>query len=417
MSGAVPGEAGAVATGRTGGGFMADGSAATAPVPSYPALTGLRFFAAFSIVLWHSQTGYFFPANAFLPFMLAGAVPLFFVLSGFVLTVNAPKYRRKSDFLVARIARVWPGHMSALVFLFAIFWPYSLSLLHGAANLGRFAANVTLLQAWSPQMATYWSLNAPSWSVSVELCFYVLFPFLLPWLARRPARRMLALVGIAVGFILVIGKAFPHIDPLWLGDISPVINIPTFACGILAASVLRRLPASTAGFARSSAIELAALAFAIWGNAWFASVAGIGWPPGLAAFVQISGAVPGYTLLILALARYRGVVSWVLSLRLAVYLGEISYTIYLFHQLVIRAHSSYQSWHTGWRGQFAALPIWWQYAALLLGILVIAMASHHLIEQPARRGMVALWRRRRAAPVDPARSPAIVARITQGDHP
>jgi len=61
--------------------------AQSAPIPIYPALTGLRFFAAAAIVAWHSQTGYFLPPNAFRPFLLDGGVQLFFVLSGFVLRV------------------------------------------------------------------------------------------------------------------------------------------------------------------------------------------------------------------------------------------------------------------------------------------------------------------------------------------
>jgi hypothetical protein len=56
-----------------------------------PALTGLRFFAAALIVLWHSQTGYFLSDNYFQAFNPTAAVPLFFVLSGFVLTVNSAK--------------------------------------------------------------------------------------------------------------------------------------------------------------------------------------------------------------------------------------------------------------------------------------------------------------------------------------
>lgn len=67
------------------------------------ALTGLRFFAAAAIVLTHSQTGYFFQPGTFAPFDLSGAVPLFFVLSGFVLTVNSAKYASHADFLVALI--------------------------------------------------------------------------------------------------------------------------------------------------------------------------------------------------------------------------------------------------------------------------------------------------------------------------
>lgn len=402
------------------------GAAQPAPIPIYPALTGLRFFAAAAIVAWHSQTGYFLPPNAFHPFLLDGGVQLFFVLSGFVLTVNAPKYRRRADFLVARLARVWPGHMAAILFLFWIFWPYSISLLHGTVLQARLVACVLLVQAWSPVRATYWALNAPSWSISVELAFYVAFPFLLAWLIRRPVGGMVVLLGGALGFILVVATVWPGVDKLWLGYINPVVNAPDFALGIVAALWLRRAGPAGGGFARHSAIQLGALAIAIGGNALFGALATPGvshilheasWPAGLADYIQVAGAVPGYTLLIVVLARNSGVVSRALSGRAIVYLGEVSYTLYLFHQIMLRWHSGYPGWHSGWQARVAAWPMGAQYALLMAATLALVCAVHHLIEQPARRRINALWRRRGAAPVDPGAPEAIVTGITQGDPP
>ena len=137
-----------------------------------PALTGLRLFAALAILLWHSQTGYFFRLGAFRPFFLAGAVPLFFVLSGFVLTIGIEKYRSWLDFFVARIARIWPAHLAALAFFIAVLFPFSIDLIQQPGGMRRLILNIFLLQDWSPNQATFWSYNAPSWSVSCEMFLY-----------------------------------------------------------------------------------------------------------------------------------------------------------------------------------------------------------------------------------------------------
>src|SRR5690606_23572241 len=80
------------------------------------ALTGLRFFAAAAIVLHHLQGLPSFPD------ILGGAIPaqgvsVFFVLSGFILTLvhpalDEPGQTRK--FYLARFARVWPAHIAVL---------------------------------------------------------------------------------------------------------------------------------------------------------------------------------------------------------------------------------------------------------------------------------------------------------------
>ncbi|MDE2007664.1 MAG: acyltransferase, partial [Rhodospirillales bacterium] len=319
----------------------------------------------------------------------------------------------------ARIARVWPGHMAAILFLFAIFWPFSLSLLHGPVLLRRLAATIAMLQAWSPVRATYWALNTQSWSISVEFAFYVAFPFLLPRLARRPLGGLAMILGVALAVATAIGAQWPNVDPVWLGYINPVINLPDFTLGIVLALWLRRAGPASGGFARASAIELAALALALAGNVlggMLSSASSGGLPGWLSEYLSVATGVPFYALLIVALARYRGIVSRALSLRPIVYLGEISYTLYLFHQPMIRAHSGYPTWHSGWKGWVASLPIWDQYALLLGTTLALVIAVHHLIEQPARRRINALWRRHRTA-VDPVPPPAIVGGVRQGDLP
>jgi peptidoglycan/LPS O-acetylase OafA/YrhL len=212
---------------------MLDQSDRGAALERIPALTGLRLFAASAIVLWHSQTGYFFAPGAFSPFYLAGAVPLFFVLSGFVLTLGRSKYQGWRPFIVARIARIWPAHAAAIVFLFAIFWPFSRALVSDAASLLTLGANLFLLHAWVPDRAVYWSLNAPSWSVSCELFFYAMFPLCLAALGRAPVWCATAALVSALLLIATVEAAWPGIDGNWLVT-NPITALPAFLVGIAA---------------------------------------------------------------------------------------------------------------------------------------------------------------------------------------
>jgi peptidoglycan/LPS O-acetylase OafA/YrhL len=346
-----------------------------------PALTGLRFFAAMAIVLWHSQTGYFFKYGAFAPFYLAGAVPVFFVLSGFVLTISLGKYKSWSDFFVARIARIWPTHIAALIFMFLLFYPYSMDLLHHADTVRRLVLNALLLQAWSPNPATYWSYNAPSWSVSCEMFFYAVFPLAFAFLTRHTLARVVAIAIALFGAIVAIDTIHPGIDVNWLAGVNPVSCFAAFAIGIATGIWFRRAPSQRSG---GTTIQTVSLALALAANALFSSHP-IPATPAATSFVITFGPAPFYAVLILVLARYDGAVSRVLSLRPIVYGGEISYAIYLFHQLFIR-------WHSSYRAEFNGIPIWWQYACIIVATFAIAIAAHHLIERPAQKAILAAWR-------------------------
>jgi peptidoglycan/LPS O-acetylase OafA/YrhL len=344
-----------------------------------PALTGLRFFAAMAIVFWHSQTGPFFKSGAFSPFYLAGAVPVFFVLSGFVLTIGADRYSSRLDFFVARLARLWPAHIAALVLVLLIRnhrYPVSLSFDWS------LPLNALLLQSWVPSMAM--SYNAPSWSVSDEMFFYAAFPLAFASLQRQTFARVAAIVTAVLCGILAVDMIRPGVDPNWLGSVLPLSGFAAFAIGVGAGIWWKRLPAPAGGYRLGSLIQLIALAGALGANVYFASHP-IAASPATMAFIYLFGPSPCYACLLVALARYDGIVSRGLSLPLIVYGGEISYSIYLFHQIIIQCVSHLSP--------FLPVPIWWQYAGILAFTLCIAAAVHHLIERPARRTMIDGWRR------------------------
>lgn len=348
------------------------------PSQNIPALTGLRFFAAMAIVVWHTQTGYFFKYGAFDPFNLAGAVQLFFVLSGFVLTLGADRYRSKADFFVARVARIWPAHIAALAFFLMVMYP------GGLGSVPRLVLNVLLLQAWSPDRAVFWSYNAPSWSVSCELFFYAMFPVIYLCLQRQTLTRVVLAVAALFCTIVLAGKIYPATDIVWLAEDNPLAGLASFAIGVAVGIWHKRAPPSAGGYGGSSSvIQVSVLILAIGANAYLAwHVARI--DPAPATFIVFSGPAPIYAAMLLVLARYDGWLSRALSHRVIVYGGEISYAIYLFHQIIIR-------WHAGHLMAFASIPVWLQYAGMIIATLLIAASIHHLIERPARRWIVAGW--------------------------
>lgn len=353
-------------------------------MPFIKALTGLRFLAAASIVLWHSQAEYLFGANAFAPFVLSGAVSLFFVLSGYVLTINAAKYRATPTFLVARLARIWPAHAAAVLFWAAIFYPYSLDLVATRDGARKLAVNLLLLQSWFPDVATYWSYNAPSWSVSCELFFYAVFPLCLMALRRQPILALAGFIAAGAVFLFAAGALAPDLDFLWVGYINPVANLPVFVLGIATGLLHMRLAPTKTGLLAGTALQLGAVALAAWGNHAMAAIDVRPFSTTVTVFINNSGACWCYALLIFALGRYQGIVSLALSRPALVYLGEISYAIYLFHQPILRWHSlHYMEFH---------IPIWIQYAGVWAATIAVAALVHHAVERPAQRWVRLAWK-------------------------
>lgn len=161
-------------------------------------LTFTRFLAALAVVFFHSGT--VFPLNTFPinPLINSGqiAVSYFFVLSGFVLAYVYYRPGQRFGFpkyFEARFSRIYPVYFLSFV-LTCLYYIDIMSRLKS----GKMLASIFLVQAWIPTYAL--SFNIASWSLSVEVFFYLLFPFLVWWSARLPVR---SLIWISTGFWIV----------------------------------------------------------------------------------------------------------------------------------------------------------------------------------------------------------------------
>src|SRR5215204_3425027 len=101
-------------------------------------------------------------------FMASGycGVTIFFVLSGFVLSINYFSEMKTLslpatyDYFVARFARVYPLYL--LVLLYVVVRQHSMG-----ESIEGWLQHVVALQAWSPSMLEAFAFNGPAWSISV----------------------------------------------------------------------------------------------------------------------------------------------------------------------------------------------------------------------------------------------------------
>lgn len=203
-----------------------------------PSLTGLRFFAALAVVLYHLRI-YFSPIGDSLAVFGYGftAVSFFFVLSGFVLTWSQKGDVKASRFYLHRFARIWPLHL--LTMLLAI-WAPALPTSSGASLLSALPV-ATLTQAWIPASPSLNAFNGVSWSLSCEAFFYLLFPLLFQNLKRsRPKYLVLFIVpisGIVLFGVLASITSVPAADYLLVP--MPLFRLGEFVLGICLARLMQ----------------------------------------------------------------------------------------------------------------------------------------------------------------------------------
>lgn len=164
-------------------------------------LTFTRFIAAISIVIYHHGEGSFLFNNEYLSFIFKQAnvgVSYFFVLSGFVMIVAYNKKRTMPffDYIKNRLARIYPVYLLAIVCILCI---------KPVGNTDLFL-NILMLQSWYPNKAL--TVNYPGWSLSVEIFFYIAFPFLLTLLYKRVNLKKTACIIV---FFWILSQILFHL--------------------------------------------------------------------------------------------------------------------------------------------------------------------------------------------------------------
>jgi peptidoglycan/LPS O-acetylase OafA/YrhL len=379
---------------------------ARTPVRRLHALTTLRFIAAAAVVLNHSASNGILPATAFDPFLLFQAVSFFFVLSGFILAYVYPaldSWPARGRFLLARFARVWPAHIASLLLLVLLLrHPLGYQARSVADWLSPLLLNVFMLQSWLPTPRAYYSFNAVSWSISTEFGFYLLFPLLIhrwsrSWWWKLPLAAALSAVMIFLGnrpgvpaFALPTSDQLDRVTAVGLVYTNPLARLFEFTLGMSVALLWRRTSAFRIRRPLATLLELAACALVVVNmfysdrlTTWAAAAPIVG-EAGKQWLQQAGTVCLSFALLVYVMAREEGWISRALSAPLGVLLGEISFSVYLMHQILL-------DWYAAHVRQFAAVPTWLAYSFYWALMLLASYLIWAAIERPFRKAIVQHW--------------------------
>ena len=338
-------------------------------------LTALRIFAALWVVLFD----YWPNLGLATPMIVAKGylgVELFFTLSGFILChvyLEQVEQRRfqYGGFLWARLARIYPMHLATIA-LIAVMGLAATAIGHpvdaNAVSWRALPANLLLINAWGFAPVSGW--NHASWSISAEWLAYLLFPafaFLALKLKDHPrlaiALAVTFMAALYAGFTRLTGQALTHATIAW----GALRIVPCFAFGCAAYLAWR------ANLVRSA---VAAWAGATISGAALITFAQLGAPD--EAIVAAAGG------LILSLAFVSKTWTTGRVLDVFVYLGEISYSVYMLFVPWQLLFVNLTSRLLHYDKDHMPVYVWLIYVG---SVIPLAAAAHHLIERPARTWM------------------------------
>ena len=399
-------------------------------LPQIPALTGLRFFAAFFILFAHAADwlGQFQNSNIGQKFGFVAmyGMPLFFVLSGFVIHYNYRRLfmsrsicRATCEFAAARFARLFPLYFCLL--LMAIIADGFVGKVQNQGDLWAkmLAYYVTLTQSWwyvvyGNQLLINW-LFPLSWSISTEMFFYITFVALVfAILALRTPRQSIVaaiIYALVVLTILLIVRYFlpgilAYIEPRttdyigldhfnesffrWLFYFSPYLRVFEFLMGCLTAQIFTLhfdQPVSRRERAFADAALVAAFVVLGFSGACYLGFFAYGQLGPYVQFLSLNFlCAPMIAFILLYVARYDSAFTRFLSLPTLLILGDTSYSIYLIHTWTLRIFLQPAPTLT-WL--WAADAVFRIFGAILFTLLV-SYATYRLIEAPSRA-----WLRRK----------------------
>lgn len=286
-------------------------------------LTSLRFFAALAVALYHVP--FVLPLSANTSILQDGylGVGFFFSLSGFILTHAASSNNGLDGYYVRRIARILPLHYLTFVtwiFLFFNSWGNG-----SVEKINSGIANILLLQAFFNGAIYNLGYNAVSWSLSVEIFFYAIFPLIFVG-----NRRFIIFAFYIVIFFLMTPRLFGAIESIWPNFFyfNPFARLFEFCGGMVAYSLYRNFFSSYSGatFIQFLSISMVLIAAALTYNSQM--------------YVRNFVMFFAFAILIISFAC-DGILARALSVRFFVILGEASFSLYMVHHMLFRLIDSY----------------------------------------------------------------------------
>lgn len=338
-------------------------------------LQSLRFI--FFVMIFMSHFGY----DGRPTFDAGGdcGVSFFFILSGFVMTLAYGEkaaserfsYRR---FMVRRMAKLYPLHLLCLL-AFVVINIKSMD----AEALVRLLPNLLLIQSWLPSADYYFSGNAVSWFLSDILLCYAVFPFVCRAIRRMtPAALTFTWAAVLMAYSLLLCNVTDAMTNTFIYVFPPVRTVD-FALGItiwrVAEWTKRHRPDVAENRLAINAAELAvfaALAATLAAHPYVnlqIRTACLFWPVCAAVILLFAG------------ERQGGGVAWLLRHKPLIWLGNITFPMFMVHQMAISITLIAFLHLSGFIGE----PPYWLALTLCAATTLAGTAIYRMIEVRMKR--------------------------------
>lgn len=155
-------------------------------------------------------------------------VELFFVISGFVITMSISRVKRGVDFVINRASRLYPAYWAAATITFALLLFKSFATKHSFvdASVGQYIANLTMFQYY----LGFKDLDGSYWSLIVEMIFYFCILLLLQ---SRQLKKINTLAVCLINFTVIAQAFFWNENTKALLEFAPLLRyLPLFLAGI-----------------------------------------------------------------------------------------------------------------------------------------------------------------------------------------
>ena len=308
-------------------------------------------------------------------------VQIFFLISGFSLFYgyfdhkNDPGWIKK--YIIRRFLRIAP-----LFYIMIVFWSVLLFFNQGVLySFGEYLLNFTLLFNLVP--GVHISIVWAGWSIGVLFLFYLILPILIV-----AVRRLSVSLAVLVGSLFISSYYYDYIStlasfPESYGYMSIITQFPFFMMGIVCFFLIKKLLVNEELFEKR-VIKVIGLGLVVFGifiaciliwstptNIFLSQI------PFIYSEYYAWGIVLVCLLIGLILYPWKGVVNSVSK-----FLGNRSYSVYLFHPFLVSLSVPVYNSIYGWIGDLS-LSFLISFIYTLIMIVIISSLTYKFIEQPA----------------------------------
>lgn len=353
-------------------------------------LTGLRFIAALYVFIFHMHIRWPLSVNEFTSNIISqGAVGMsvFFMLSGFLLSYRYVHIESDTtSYLVNRLARIYPIYVVAM--LITLPW-IGIDIWNGGLEINAqefsklillVVANVFLIQAWFPQFFSYWN-NGGSWSISVEAFLYIVLPFLLPAISRLKNKSLLLIISTLYFLSVLPGLSIIFLPgtPFSVFYATPIYRLPEFLIGVCMLILYKR--------ATTKKTHTIMQVSVVFGFIMYIGTFGRNMPSYIG---HNAVTIPVIAFMLFSLANNKGFFARLLSGRLLVWLGKISYCFYSFQLFIIlfmiNNHDAVVDFLPSLKDNDMLATV------SFLVLILLSAVGYYFIEEPARKKIKEFYR-------------------------